>query len=64
VDVELMLPFAKWKRDFDDQKPDWQPYDTAVFRAKATLKCREPPDEGMWPGWAEDVFTAGFAFGE
>lgn len=63
VDVEFLLPFAKWKRNFDDQKPSRQPYDTAVFRAKATLRCLEPPDDS-WPEWAEDMFTAGFAFGE
>lgn len=69
VDVEIIVPVKKWKGNFDDQKSPRRPFDTAVLRALAMLSCTAP-FEANWKNsdytdvTDEDVFVAGFAYGE
>jgi len=69
VDVEIVVPLKKWKGNFDDQKPARRRFDTAVFRAFAILSCMAPfdanwKDSDYTDVTDEDMFVAGFAYGE
>jgi hypothetical protein len=69
VDVAIAVPFKRWKVGFDDHRPARQRFDTAVFRASASLRCTGPFEANAGVSdyadiTAEDLFVTGFAYGE
>ena len=73
ADVELSVPFDRWRKNLDEPLPSpgpsKLPYRTALFRATAQISCLLPTSasaaDWKYPSVTADAsFVAGFASGE
>ncbi len=68
--MSIPVAYKTWKAHTDQPtKALDTPYKTAIFRATAVLTCSQPIDVNPWEArypsvTAEDMFVAGFAYGE